>query len=525
MATAVGARRVEVTEEHQLYSSSTVFFRQEGGSHHTRRATSLGPTLSQTMIEEDDTSSADLDVDHDDNDASHGRRTRDVIRGRRGASVDLTNFHRDVVSHHATTHTPSPLYIPSAENTPGESPTSSAANLASAQQTPPPDQGPPSQPHSLSHVRLDPFSGQRDQTLTTSMTGGDFAPHLPASQRRAGQALEDSRRALRTDLDAASPLQTPPPIDAGSLASSILSPSIRTPSRETPSRPSSSRSPDGFDDDTQMRMRNKNRFSLSAISDAILDSVRSRSPLAPKRSDGHDGEKNGEPTRGRSREKGKGKNRDFSQALIKVSEVFGLEPDEGKESRYGWKEFKKGALLNIIPCTHFSVLRGSPGTYTYPISFAVPADSPPSLDCMFGSIVWNMKATVHRPGKFTPRMETALKLNVVATPSEDATEDVESVTVNKAWEDQMVYYLSVVGRAFPIGSKIPIQLIIMPLAKVKIYKLSVVIDGMLRSVGEGPVLTASPFSFNRESDVLHSNAEYCKAASNDQARPVLLQAF
>lgn len=76
-------------------------------------------------------------------------------------------------------------------------------------------------------------------------------------------------------------------------------------------------------------------------------------------------------------------------------------------------------------------------------------------------------------------MEVTRIINVVATPSDDATEDVENVTVNKTWEDQMVYYLSIVGRAFPIGSKIPIQLTFMPLAKVKILKVSVVIDGTL----------------------------------------------
>lgn len=78
---------------------------------------------------------------------------------------------------------------------------------------------------------------------------------------------------------------------------------------------------------------------------------------------------------------------------------------------------------------------------------------------------------------FTPRMETTRTIDVIATPSDDATEDVESVTVNKVWEDQMVYSLSIVGRAFPIGSKIPIQLTILPLAKIKIHKVSVVIDG------------------------------------------------
>jgi len=89
-----------------------------------------------------------------------------------------------------------------------------------------------------------------------------------------------------------------------------------------------------------------------------------------------------------------------------------------------------------------------------------------------------MKATVHRPGMFTPRMETIHTINVVAAPSEDATDDVESVTVNKQWEDQMVYNLSIIGRAFPIGSRIPIQLTFLPLAKIKIHRVSVVIDGV-----------------------------------------------
>lgn len=94
-------------------------------------------------------------------------------------------------------------------------------------------------------------------------------------------------------------------------------------------------------------------------------------------------------------------------------------------------------------------------------------------------------------------------INVVATPSEDATEDVESVTINKPWEDQMVYYLSIVGRAFPIGSKIPIQLTFMPLAKIKIHKVSVVIDGMLlQFVIPTSALTVHSPSSDRESDVL-----------------------
>jgi hypothetical protein len=81
--------------------------------------------------------------------------------------------------------------------------------------------------------------------------------------------------------------------------------------------------------------------------------VRSRSPLSPKRraeesfarGDTHDCERGTETVRGRSREKVK---RDLSHALIRVSEVLGLELEEGRESRDGWKEFKKGASLRAV---------------------------------------------------------------------------------------------------------------------------------------------------------------------------------
>jgi hypothetical protein len=143
---------------------------------------------------------------------------------------------------------------------------------------------------------------------------------------------------------------------------------------------------------------------------------------------------------------------------------------------------------------------------------------------MYGSISWNLKATVHRPGKFVPRMETARTINVVATPSDDATEDVESVTVTKTWEDQMVYNLSIVGLAFPIGSKIPIQLTILPLAKIRILKVSVVIDGVsLQHIIATSVLTVHSPSSNRESNVLHPRQDDREAPQSDPASPLFLE--
>lgn len=448
-------------------------------------------------MEEDYTSSSDPDVDHEDDGSP--RAQRHLLRGRRGVSVDLHNFHRDIVSHHATTRIPTPSYIPSAENTPEASPTSSASSLSPAHQTPPTEQGSPSRNNSISRVQSNADTDQRDRRLTVLGMSGLSVPSTQASRNRVSRVLGDFRRALGSDLNSSSSRSTPPQTATSALTSLAVSPSLRSPSNGIPSRPStsrSSRSPVNSDDGTRGRKR-RNRFSLSAISDAILDSVRSHSPLPSKRGaegphiglDAYGGEKTGETMRGRSTDKGKRMSRDLSHALIKVSEVFGLEPEEGKEPRDGWKEFKKGVILFILLNIQSLTVAWLLGTYRYPISFAIPADSPPSLDSMFGSIVWTLTATVHRPGRFTPRMETVRTINVVAAPSDDATEDVESVTVNKTWEDQMVYRLSIVGRAFPIGSKVPVHLIFLPLAKIKIHRVTVAVDGALLQF----LITRHPF--------------------------------
>ncbi|OBZ69662.1 hypothetical protein A0H81_10402 [Grifola frondosa] len=82
------------------------------------------------------------------------------------------------------------------------------------------------------------------------------------------------------------------------------------------------------------------------------------------------------PPRGRTRDRSPGslrrtmdpgKEREYMpqhqkelSTLERMGEALGFEVDEGREYGDGWKEFRKGV-------------------YTYPISFAIPASSPPSL--------------------------------------------------------------------------------------------------------------------------------------------------
>jgi len=126
---------------------------------------------------------------------------------------------------------------------------------------------------------------------------------------------------------------------------------------------------------------------------------------------------------------------------------------------------------------HLPLIDQRTGTYTFPISFAIPSHVPPTMQCNYGSVSWRLKAWVHRPGAFTPKLTASHGVILVASPSEDNRDDTDNVTIERFWEDQMQYMLSVSGRVFPIGGAVPITLSLLPLAKVKVFKILVQLEG------------------------------------------------
>jgi hypothetical protein len=93
----------------------------------------------------------------------------------------------------------------------------------------------------------------------------------------------------------------------------------------------------------------------------------------------------------------------------------------------GWKEFKAG-------------------TYVYPISIPVPGTLPPTLSCEFGSVSYNLKATVVRAGALTTNLTAHSEVVLVAMPGEDDTEESESIVVERFWETQMKYHVALSGK-------------------------------------------------------------------------------
>jgi hypothetical protein len=209
---------------------------------------------------------------------------------------------------------------------------------------------------------------------------------------------------------------------------------------------------------SQSRGRMSARFSLATVSNSILQAMRGvGGPSKECRGDDHS-----HPP----------------DPLRHLGEPVCLDSNEQSSNDFGngWQEFKKGmaAILNLCYLT----LSYQPvGRYTFPISFVIPSNMPPTMQCDYGSVVWRLKATVHRPGPFTPKLSASREVIFVASPSEDDREDADNITIERTWEDQMQYMLTVSGRVFPIGGTVPITLTILPLAKVKIFGLSVQLEG------------------------------------------------
>lgn len=94
-----------------------------------------------------------------------------------------------------------------------------------------------------------------------------------------------------------------------------------------------------------------------------------------------------------------------------------------------------------------------------------------------GSLIWKVKAEVKRPGAFKSKMTAQQEVDVVCLPNTNDVEEGEGLDLQRQWEGQFHYRVQIAGRGFPIGGKVPFQLTIMPLAKIKVHCILVYLDG------------------------------------------------
>ena len=102
---------------------------------------------------------------------------------------------------------------------------------------------------------------------------------------------------------------------------------------------------------------------------------------------------------------------------------------------------------------------------------------PASLECDGGSTTWKLVAKVRRPGVFTPNLTATRDVHVVSLPADADVDMAGEIQIERPWEDQLQYLFKVSRKTFAIGASFHVKVVFMPLAKVRMYKFAVDIEG------------------------------------------------
>ncbi|WYZ39781.1 hypothetical protein EsH8_IV_000122 [Colletotrichum jinshuiense] len=114
-----------------------------------------------------------------------------------------------------------------------------------------------------------------------------------------------------------------------------------------------------------------------------------------------------------------------------------------------------------------------PGTYEYNFELPIDHHQLETTKLQYGSVKWELQATVERAGAFKPNLHGSKEVSIVRVPDQLSLEMTEPISISRQWEDQLHYDIIISGKSFPIGTKIPIAFKLTPLAKVQVHKLKV----------------------------------------------------
>ncbi|KAK9895999.1 hypothetical protein P389DRAFT_170898 [Cystobasidium minutum MCA 4210] len=116
------------------------------------------------------------------------------------------------------------------------------------------------------------------------------------------------------------------------------------------------------------------------------------------------------------------------------------------------------------------------GSYNFPIYFPIPLSLPPTIHANHGQVTYMLKGFVNRAGALTTNLHAVSEVHVVAAPHEDDLEAIESIIVERMWETQLNYKIVIHCKSAPIGGQIPITIRLNPLAKMKLFRLTAVLE-------------------------------------------------
>ncbi|KAJ3505975.1 hypothetical protein NLJ89_g7130 [Agrocybe chaxingu] len=533
----VGARRIEVTEEHHAFHATTTYFNAGKTANPGRRTASIGPGVSYAHTQHHRHLHGDFGEEDEEEGEwedllgrTHGHPSRadDDVVDAPNASANVSRSNSETNSR--TTRSPhlariSSLYQPLHFGQQATPPSPAYASSFNSVPLPPsPDIRhqrrmsmdisqlrripmhevhhveelapiPPYSPHPLS-----PGSGASTGGQDSSPSGSSSSLEVPTNA--AAQSLEVFRNSLQTTLqNMQPPSQTssesslhpdrsasrPPSFgeaipedealhDAPTLSPSSVQPEISpiigssTITGPTPRQQSSTRSRtpsihDNRDSGSYSRPqtmspaarapnpstergRRGSRFSFSAVSNILMDAVRTTSPRTSKV--GQSRERGREPSVDGS-PRGAGGSRSARGRAGASQQQRGRTMERGLASPLEMDTEAEEADAESSRCPTDDVLR-------FRLSLLATQG--------YRTSTWGVEVEADRcPRRCHHRL-----------PTEEDTEDTENIIVERHWDQQLQYLISISGRSFHIGGTVPVSFTLMPLTKVKIHRISVLLE-------------------------------------------------
>lgn len=114
-----------------------------------------------------------------------------------------------------------------------------------------------------------------------------------------------------------------------------------------------------------------------------------------------------------------------------------------------------------------------PGEYYYNFELPIPQSLPETISAAFGSVKYTLEGVVERPGAFKSNLTGTTEVKIVRAASDNNLESSEPIAITRDWEDQLHYEIVIAGKAFPLGTSIPIAVKFAPLAKIMCHRVRV----------------------------------------------------
>lgn len=128
---------------------------------------------------------------------------------------------------------------------------------------------------------------------------------------------------------------------------------------------------------------------------------------------------------------------------------------------------------NTTKCQHNYRLFPA-GDYLYNFEFVVDGSLPETIKTDLGSVKYNLEASIEPFGRFCSPLIGKLDIPIVRLPAENSLESIEPITMSRVWRDKLQSKTIILGKSFSLGSQIPINLKLSPMANlvchwVKVY--------------------------------------------------------